>query len=220
MKMEQQKYTLAELIAAASKKMEMSPAEELIYNREQALSRERDIEHNIAAIGIPLEFRDAEREDFPGYPIDSYMKHKFLNFRGASGLGKTRLMMLLVKEFIRQDKYVRLINEETDLKGMTYAKLVKFCERLYNVPRLIWDDLGFIKMYDEHRDVIKALFASRMKRGLDTYITTNSIMENLFDKRMASRMTMAFAVYEFKGEDLRLEHININEINIDDPSGH
>ena len=196
--------------------------EEYIKQREDLESKEK-IEARKKSIGFSSEFLNENKYDysmpikgeivFEGkhiandtrFDINRLLGSRFTLISGASGVGKSHILNAVALKKFNDGMNIRIFDEERDVHTKTSIELKKMVARYMNVPILYYDDLGFIKLSEENRDIIKGLLAYRIKNNLETFITTNFNVFELLGVAMASRIVGKFLTIKLKGNDRRLE---------------
>jgi len=135
---------------------------------------------------------------------------------GDIGVGKTYLMSILIKAFMRLGYNCIRINFDSFCCRLrsTFTPRAKetewdLIELLTDVDKLFIDDLG-LRSQEETGFSYQTLYAilnKRQERMLPTYVCTNKSIEQLaitFDDRIASRLSSAVSIH-LEGKDRRKE---------------
>ena len=145
--------------------------------------------------------------------IDNYEKNLFIT--GKSGIGKTVLASLIVKECIKN---------KIPFKWLGYSAFIMELQNLYRFDSespfevaeeisrydgvLIIDDLGSEKLTDFVRQITYFLINEREQRMLPLIITSNFSLEeiaNQVDVRISSRIAGMCKLIKLNGKDRRLD---------------
>lgn len=146
---------------------------------------------------------------------DEKDKRRNLLFYGQVGQGKTFLSSAIARELLKKGEevmYIRapkLFNYYEDYKfGRLQDK--DFLNRIYNCDLLIIDDLGTENNNKMSLSFLYDLIDERISRKNSIIINTNHTMSELstnYTKRFTSRLAENFIIYEFYGEDIRIQKI-------------
>ena len=159
-------------------------------------------------------------EDILKSEQDSILSHGFstchenLIIIGNVGIGKTRLAISILRNFIehgiegvfyRISELLRAIKDTFDNpdNGMSGTKLIKRC---CQIPFLIIDDLGCCRHTPWVDEVLDDIFSERSADGLPTLITSNlseSQLNKYLGDRVHSRLIKGGRIIPFTGDDKR-----------------
>lgn len=142
-------------------------------------------------------------------------ERKNLLFYGEVGQGKTFLSSSIAKELLQKGEeviYIRAIKLFNSYEDYKFGRLAdrEFIERIYNCDLLIIDDLGTENINKVSLSFMHDLFDERINRGNSTIINTNLTIKELsetYSKRFTSRLAENYIIYEFYGEDIRVQKL-------------
>lgn len=181
---------------------------------------------NLALIGIPRLYFEAELEDYVGeeeveklltryitYIHDMFEYCVNLTFRGANGNGKTFLTSIILKNAYRhyysaQRTTVAHYISTSWKQDKTDADFM-FLERINNVEFLVIDELGKEPDTKKGNEVLllDELMKYREEKGLPTIICTNLNMQDIEKQYGSTLVSMLKQSVQFKmeGDDMRKE---------------
>ena len=142
-------------------------------------------------------------------------ERKNLLFYGGVGQGKTFVSSCIAKEIIEKGEtviYIRatkLLNMYEDYK-FNRSNNKEMLDNIYNADLLIIDDLGTENITKIGVSFIFDVIDERILREGNTIINTNLSISDLsktYTKRFTSRIAENFTVFEFYGEDIRLQKL-------------
>lgn len=138
-----------------------------------------------------------------------------LLFYGEVGQGKTFLSSSIAKELLKKGEeviYIRATKLFNSYEDYKFGRLgdKDFIKRIYNCDLLIIDDLGTENNNKMSLSFMYDLLDERISRRNSTIINTNLTIAELsrsYSKRLTSRLAENFVIFEFYGEDIRLQKI-------------
>ncbi len=181
-----------------------------------------------------LEFYSKEKENNKKSPYDnmksvyeyakayckkSKKERKNMLFYGGVGQGKTFVSSCIAKEIMDKGEtviYIRatkLLNMYEDYK-FNRSDNKEILDNIYNADLLIIDDLGTENITRMGVSFIFDVLDERLLREGNTIINTNLSITDLtknYTKRFTSRIAENFTVFEFYGEDIRLQKLKKTE---------
>lgn len=142
-------------------------------------------------------------------------ERKNLLFYGEVGQGKTFLSSSIAKELLKKGEeviYIRAIKLFNLYEDYKFNRLAdkEFINRIYSCDLLIIDDLGTENINKVSVSFLHDLFDERINRGNSTIINTNLTIKEIsetYSKRFTSRLAENYIIYEFYGEDIRVQKI-------------
>ncbi len=133
---------------------------------------------------------------------------------GSCGLGKTFLSSAIANELIKEGKDVLYVSSNAlfpILEDMHFGREVSeeaeyIIKKVGECELLILDDLGseFVTQFTSAE--LFRIINNRLISGRKMIISTNlnrSMLKNIYNERIASRITGGFSILEFLGEDIR-----------------
>lgn len=133
---------------------------------------------------------------------------------GSCGLGKTFLSSAIANELIKEGKDVLYVSSNAlfpILEDMHFGRDVSseaeyIVKKLGECELLILDDLGseFVTQFTSAE--LFRIINNRLIAGRKMIVSTNlnrSMLKNIYNERIASRITGGFSILEFLGEDIR-----------------
>ena len=144
-------------------------------------------------------------------------ENKFTILKGGLGVGKTSLAVAYSKYYLKtmlrcdkdkKSEYVYCNGYPFFVRSYEYElmdinDMKKAVEFLYNKSLLIIDDIGFIKSNDFLKRLFAALILYRMDNRLETIITINESIKNVFDDRICDKIMEEFNLIEFNNPNRR-----------------
>ena len=142
-------------------------------------------------------------------------ERKNLLFYGEVGQGKTFLSSSIAKEILEKGEeviYIRAIKLFNSYEDYKFGRLADkdFIERIYSCDLLIIDDLGTENINKVSLSFMHDLFDERINRRNSTIINTNLTIKEMnetYSKRFTSRLAENYIIYEFYGDDIRVQKI-------------
>ena len=182
----------------------------------------------MASAGIPPRYCQ-ESWTLPTWAVSYLTSSKGLCLTGASGIGKTATVCLLMREH-RRYELTQALSDSSPLilmhwQFVSFPKLVMKLQTVWRkreseesasdiltsltkVDRLILDDLGAEKLTDYVRQCTYFLINEREQWNRPTYLTTNFSLKQLdeqLDSRISSRIAGMCDVKALTGHDLRID---------------
>lgn len=180
---------------------------------------------NLKNRGIGYNERTAKLEDFPNELVEK-VKNNSTFICGSVGTGKTHLLSAIVlasketkNEFnsdgkIIEDTNLPILVNFSDLLFKLKGAYGNFKETEYSIlERIIWsplvclDDIGTSKPTEWNIEILYAIINGRYQNGKRTHIASNfsrSKIADIFDERIASRITEMCIGIKLGGKDRRL----------------
>lgn len=152
--------------------------------------------------------------------IENYVENfdkieKSLLFFGNTGTGKTYMSVILAKEIIKKGYQALYVgaNDLFDRLSRYYFNKDEdsneekiFVDFVYDTDFLVIDDLGTEIINSFVKSRLGDIVNTRIVKGKKTLISTNLTADKLnevYDRRIYSRLEENYEFYEFIGEDLR-----------------
>ncbi len=182
---------------------------------------------NFETFNLDVFKNDKQREMMSNYKLilqqytSSFTRNsKNLLLTGNTGTGKTFLLSCIAKDLIDNGNSVYYTGASEMLHYLErYSKAFldqqeKFRDRvglILNSDFLIIDDLGTENLTDDKREQFNILINSRMDYSLPWGISTNLSLNDIrvrYGDRIYSRVMSTSMIFEFRGEDIRIETVN------------
>ena len=140
---------------------------------------------------------------------------KSLFFFGGVGLGKTFMSCAVAKEIMDKGKtvlYIRATKLFTLYEDYRFGRNTdrSFLDNVYSCDLLIIDDLGTEPNINNSGSYLFDIVNERIASGKKMIINTNlniSDLNKMYTQRFTSRLYDSFYIYEFVGNDIRLEKL-------------
>lgn len=179
--------------------------------------------HYIAAgIGAPyqrLEWMDFEGSDEVLERLHDYLENhqEYVNrgiglfFTGARGTGKTMLVTLILKSFVKYGYtcYASTFAQTIDLFTAGFRddqEKIYFRKKFVDSQVLLLDDIGREQRTKLADTTFESILRTRVQEGRPTFITTNmsaAELESGYGSAILSLLKEVSIYYEFTGEDFR-----------------
>lgn len=143
------------------------------------------------------------------YAYNFEKAEKNLLFSGDTGVGKTFMSSCIGKAIIEQGKtviYIRASKLFKLFEDERFGRIANGMNDLYNCDLLIIDDLGTEAFSKNNNSYLLELINERIINNRKIIINTNlgfSNIEEMYSKRLSSRILEDFNVMYFYGEDIR-----------------
>lgn len=191
---------------------------------------EQAIQHTLRILGVPARFSSALLDHFPFSKMVNLKKSLYIY--GNQGVGKTHLMIAILKEILS-----KTIRKELEEKKRLDFRVLDFCQysnvpdllfsikqtyegenkwekeaeilrRYSNVDYLFLDDLGAERTSEWTLQTFYMILNHRYEEQKYTFITSNlelKQLENKLSERISSRIAGMCFPFMLRGNDRRLE---------------